>query len=118
MPAATRRSTPGLAGDCLKCCLMLRSSKVVQISSRVATVGERSRKTMPKLLYARTPQDTLEEQKVRKLANSRHAPSEWIVPARMIVLSWSALRTREIAVQLGCHPQRRCANVSTASTLR
>jgi transposase len=32
----------------------------------------------------------------------------------MIVLSWSALRTREIAVKLGCHPQRRCANVSTA----
>src|SRR4051794_13184203 len=60
---------------------------------------------MPKLLYARTPQDTLEEQKVRKLANSRHAPADWIVRARMIVLSWSALRTREIAVQLGCHPQ-------------
>jgi hypothetical protein len=33
---------------------------------------------MPKLLYARTPQDTLEEQKVRKLANSRHAPADWI----------------------------------------
>ena len=60
---------------------------------------------MPKLLYARTPQDTLEEQKVRKLANSRHAPADWIGRARMIVLSWSALRTREIAVQLGCHPQ-------------
>ena len=58
--------------------LVLRSSKVVQISSRVATDGERSRKTMPKLLYARTPQDTLEEQKVRKLANSRHAPADWI----------------------------------------
>src|SRR3954469_11552023 len=93
---------------------MLRSSKVVQISSRVATVGERSRKNMPKLLYARTPQDTLEEQKVRKLANSRHAPADWIVRARMIVLSWSALRTRAIAAQLGCHPQRRCENVSTA----
>jgi transposase len=60
---------------------------------------------MPKLLYARTPQDTLEEQKVRKLANSRHAPADWIVRARMIVLSWSALRTRAIAARLGCHPQ-------------
>jgi transposase len=60
---------------------------------------------MPKLLYARDPQDTLEEQKLRKLANSRHAPADWIVRARMIVLSWSALGTREIAAELGCHPQ-------------
>ena len=29
---------------------------------------------MPKLLHARPPQNTAEEQKVRKLANSRHAP--------------------------------------------
>jgi len=29
---------------------------------------------MPKLLHARAPQDKAEEQKVRKLANSRHAP--------------------------------------------
>src|SRR4051794_22632115 len=85
--------------------LVLRSSKVVQISSRVATVGERSRKNMPKLLYARDPQNTLEEQKVRKLANSRHAPADWIGRARMIVLSWSGLRTRAIAANLGCHPQ-------------
>jgi transposase len=62
-------------------------------------------KSMPKLLYARDPQDTLEEQKVRKLANSRHAPADWIGRARMIVLSWSGLRTRAIAAQLGCHPQ-------------
>src|SRR3954464_10451681 len=59
---------------------------------------------MPKLLYA-CAKDTLEEQKVRMLANSRHAPADWIGRARMIVLSWSALRTREIAAQLGCHPQ-------------
>jgi transposase len=83
---------------------MLRSSQVVQISSRVAAVGERSQ-NMPKLLYARDPQDTLEEQKVRKLANTRHAPADWIGRARMIVLSWSGLRTRAIAGQLGCHPQ-------------
>jgi transposase len=60
---------------------------------------------MPKLLYARDPQDTLEEQKVRKLANTRHAPADWIGRARMIVLSWSGLRARAIAAQLGCHPQ-------------
>ncbi len=33
---------------------------------------------MPKLLRARAPQDTAEEQKVHKLANSRHAPGDWI----------------------------------------
>ena len=50
---------------------------------------------MPKSLYARTPQDTLEEQKVRKLANSRHAPADRIARARMIVLSRSALGTTQ-----------------------
>src|SRR3954453_18887298 len=60
---------------------------------------------MPKLLYACDPLGTLEEQKVRKLANSHHAPADWIGRARMIVLSWSALGPREIAAQLGCHPQ-------------
>jgi len=34
--------------------------------------------TMPKLLYARNPQDAFEEQKVRKLANGRHAPADRI----------------------------------------
>jgi hypothetical protein len=33
---------------------------------------------MPKLLRARAPQEIAEEQKVRKLANSRHAPADWI----------------------------------------
>jgi hypothetical protein len=33
---------------------------------------------MPKLLRARAPQDTAEEQKVRKLAYSRHAPGDCI----------------------------------------
>jgi hypothetical protein len=42
---------------------------------------------MPKLLHARAPQDTAEEQKVRKLANSRHAPADWIMRARMIACS-------------------------------
>ena len=60
---------------------------------------------MPKLLRARAPQDAAEEQKVRKLANSRHAPADWIGRARIIVLSWSGVRTTQIAAELGCHPQ-------------
>jgi transposase len=60
---------------------------------------------MPKLLYARPPGDPDEEQQIRKLANSRHAPGDWILRARMIVLSWSGLRTTRIASELGCHPQ-------------
>ena len=52
---------------------------------------------MPKLLRARPPQNTAEEQKVRKLANSRHAPADWIMRARMIARSWDGLRTRAIA---------------------
>jgi hypothetical protein len=47
---------------------------------------------MPKLLHARAPQDAAEEHKVRKLANSRHAPSDWIMRARMIgpQLGWAS----------------------------
>jgi DNA-directed RNA polymerase specialized sigma24 family protein len=60
---------------------------------------------MPKLLHARAPQDAAEEHKVRKLANSRHAPADWIMRARMIACSWDGLRTTRIAEELGCHPQ-------------
>jgi transposase len=60
---------------------------------------------MPKLLHARAPQATTEEHKVRKLANSRHAPADWIMRARMIARSWDGLRTTQIAEELGCHPQ-------------
>jgi Homeodomain-like domain len=60
---------------------------------------------MPKLLYARAPQGTEEERKTRKLAGSRHAPADWIMRARMIVLSWEGLRTAMIAAKLRCHPQ-------------
>lgn len=42
---------------------------------------------------------------MRKLANSRHAPADWIMRARMIVRSWDGLRTKAIAEELGCHPQ-------------
>jgi hypothetical protein len=71
----------------LKCTLMLRSSNTVYISFGAATNGERS-ENMPKLLHARAPQDTAEEQKVHKLANSPHAPGYWIIRARMIAHSW------------------------------
>ena len=60
---------------------------------------------MPKLLHARAPQVVAEEHKVRKLANSRHAPADWIMRARMIARSWDGLRTTQIAEELGCHPQ-------------
>lgn len=60
---------------------------------------------MPKLLRARAPQDEVEEHKLRKLANSRHAPADWIMRARMIACSWDGRRTKAIAEELGCHPQ-------------
>ncbi len=60
---------------------------------------------MPKLLYARTPEDAGEERKIHKLSRSRHAPGDWIFRARIISLSWRGLRTAEIAEELGCHPK-------------
>jgi len=60
---------------------------------------------MPKLLHARDPQDDAEERQIRRLAQSRHAPGDWIRRARMITRSWDGLRTREIAQELGRHPQ-------------
>jgi transposase len=60
---------------------------------------------MPKLLFALPARDADEEHRIRKLANSRHAPADWIRRAQMIVLSWQRLRTTTIASQLHCHPQ-------------
>jgi transposase len=60
---------------------------------------------MPKLLVARPAQDASEERQVRKLANSRHAPGDWIRRAKILVLSWQGLRTTAIATELHCHPQ-------------
>ncbi len=60
---------------------------------------------MPKLLFARPPQDEKEEQQIRKLAGSRHAPADWIMRAKMMVGSWERKRTTTIAAELGCHPQ-------------
>ncbi len=60
---------------------------------------------MPKVLSARDPRDDTEQRQIRRLAQSRHAPGDWIVRARMIVRSWDGLRTIAIAHELGCHPQ-------------
>lgn len=60
---------------------------------------------MPKHLTARLPLDGLEERQVRKLAHSVHAPADWIVHAQLVARSWDGLRTRQIADELGCHPQ-------------
>src|SRR5712692_113130 len=60
---------------------------------------------MPKLLHARAPCDDTEERQIRRLAQSRHAPGDWILRARMIVHNWDGWRTTAIADELGCHPQ-------------
>jgi transposase len=60
---------------------------------------------MPKLLYARPPASAEEEQKVRRLAGSRHAPADWAMRAKMIAASWGGARTSTIAARLGCHMQ-------------
>ncbi len=64
---------------------------------------------MPKHLTARPPVDATEERKVRTLTHSMHAPADWIFHAKMVASSWDGLRTRQIAVALGCLP-RRCAS--------
>ncbi|MER5426367.1 helix-turn-helix domain-containing protein [Streptosporangium roseum] len=60
---------------------------------------------MPKLLFARPPVDAEEERQIRKLADARHAPADWIMRAQMIVSSRQGLRTSAIAAKLGCHMQ-------------
>ena len=60
---------------------------------------------MPKLLYARQPEDAEEERKIGKPASSRHAPGDWIMRARIVSLSWRGLRTTEVGEELGCHPK-------------
>jgi hypothetical protein len=49
-------------------------------------------KTMPQLLRAPEPEGSEEERKVHKLVGSRHAPGDWIFPARIISLSLQGLR--------------------------
>jgi transposase len=60
---------------------------------------------MPKHITARPPLDAREEQQVRKLTHSVHAPADWIVHATIVARSWDGLRTRQIAEELGCHPE-------------
>jgi transposase len=60
---------------------------------------------MPKHLAARAPLDATEARQIRKLAHSVHAPADGIVHAQMIVGSWDRRRTRQIAEELGCHPE-------------
>src|SRR5918994_6655478 len=57
---------------------------------------------MPKLLFAPPPLDAVEERKIRKLAEARHAPADWIRRAQMIAMSWDGLRVPAIAAALGC----------------
>lgn len=54
---------------------------------------------MPKLLSARPASDEVEAYKVHKLANSRHAPGDWIMRAQMIVRSWTGLRCAPVALR-------------------
>jgi transposase len=60
---------------------------------------------MPKLIFARSPQDQEEEHRIHKLARSRHGPGHWLMRARIIAASWQGQRTTTIAVALHCHPQ-------------
>jgi transposase len=60
---------------------------------------------MPKLVFARPPQDAAEDAQVRKLAASRHAPGDWIRRAQLVAWSWAGWKTTRIAAALRCHPQ-------------
>jgi transposase len=60
---------------------------------------------MPKYLTARPPEDQIEAQQLHRLAHSRHAPADWIIHAKMVARSWEGQRVRQIAQELGCHPQ-------------
>src|SRR5687767_8063470 len=60
---------------------------------------------MPKLVFARPPQEATEERQLRRLARSRHAPADWIRRARMIARTWEGQRTTVMAAELNGHPQ-------------
>ncbi|XVS68226.1 helix-turn-helix domain-containing protein [Actinosynnema sp. CA-299493] len=60
---------------------------------------------VPKVLVARLPIDVAEERAIRKLAGARHAPGDWIRRTRIVVASWKGGSTKDIAVEVGCHPQ-------------
>ncbi|MBB5123231.1 helix-turn-helix domain-containing protein [Streptomyces eurocidicus] len=58
---------------------------------------------MPKLLLARPASDVVEEGEVRRLAGARHAPADWILWVRIVVLSGEGHRVPALASRLGCH---------------
>ncbi|HEY6407187.1 MAG TPA: helix-turn-helix domain-containing protein [Ktedonobacteraceae bacterium] len=60
---------------------------------------------MPKQVKARATQDTQEERMVYKLAKSHHAPADWKFHAQMVCSSWAGKTPKEIAAELGWHPQ-------------
>jgi transposase len=60
---------------------------------------------MPRYLSTRPPADLGEAHHVCQLAQSRHAPADWITHAKMVARSWEGQRVRQIAQALGCHPQ-------------
>ena len=55
-------------------------------------------------LYARPAADRVEERRIRRLANARHAPASWLQRARIITLSWDGAQVSQIVVRLDCHP--------------
>jgi transposase len=72
---------------------------------KVEVLREGRSTEMPKHVKARAAQDEQEEQQVRKLAKSLHAPTDWKSHAHMVVESWAGKTPDEIATKLGCHPQ-------------
>jgi transposase len=60
---------------------------------------------MPKILRVRAAQGEQEERQVRKLAASRHGPADWIIHARMVVLSWDGKQVEAIAEEVECRAQ-------------
>jgi transposase len=60
---------------------------------------------MPKHLAARPALDETEARQVRKLAQSAHAPADWIFHAKLVIRRWQGERTRQIAQELSCNPQ-------------
>jgi transposase len=58
---------------------------------------------VPKFLRARPPLDDGESKKIRRLADARHAPADWIERARIVALSWDGLAVPAIAAETGCH---------------
>ena len=46
-----------------------------------------------------------EQRTIGRLTAGRHAPGDWILPARIVGRSRDGQRVAEIATALGCHPK-------------